>query len=567
MLIRSFALALGVGALLVACGDDGGGGAAPTPDAGVDLPGPRARLTFLRASVDLLQGESLEVGVRYLRADGSPAVDTAVELGLLGEAHDSSLDAECVVDGAPAPCLTPRTDATGTAYATIRAGATSAVFRVRARAPDADPAILEVAVGDGGFGALQVALPYTGALGVSSRTVRLFTGAACGDDPADLLSRVPDRSRTVGPMLDQVELGSLPASRRYTLLAIGRGPTPHGEAPAPTLALGCREDVEVTAGTTAGPVTVPLEDLPRVVDGRYRVGLVVVGTAHPPRVGEAVLDAAQDAVDAAGGEASLVLAALAAVLEANGEDEALAALEAAVAGDGARSLRSRLDGSRQGALDGADWLARALEEAVGTFHVGATLDVALAEPEPTRWAVTSLRAGVDADALDLSLDAVAGIALSSGVDWDLPDAARAAPLALDLPLGTASVAAVAALLARGDAPSTPHLLADEVGCSALETWIQARPDLAEGCDEGCARATCEAAFGAATEGLEARLRTLDVRRPGLRLEGPLAVEAAPGDAFADRVGAERLTGAWFTEAGERFDPCDGAFVAERVIDP
>jgi hypothetical protein len=544
-------------------GSGSGGDAAPdadVPDGGPGLPGSDAELVFITDALDLVHGEAAPIRVSYKRPGGRPVSGVPILLGLLGEAHDSSVAGECVDEGGErSSCLTPTTDAQGIVRAELVAGNVPAVFRVFARAPDGTTSRLEVAVSDGGVGDLQVATPYTGSRALAVRNLRLFPDRACGDRPWELLPETPARNRTVASSNAEVRLSRLPASRRYTLLAIGRGEAPAG-GERPHLAVGCQDGVLVDEGAVVD-ARVPLEDLPVVVDGRFDLNVVLRGDAHPARVGERVRDVTDTAVAAAGGEAPLVLDALEGVVRSEEDaDAALDALAEARSAGGEDAFASALAAAVEGPTAAADWLAATLEDGLATVSVAGEATVDLGASSTMSVEATQVSVGEDDDRLVVSLPAMVN---EASVTWMLATSvANLQPLTMDLPLGQLAVATLVARLDAVDAASVAALLADRVGCAALDAWVDERAALAESCGPGCRRAACEAGYAAATLGLEARLRTFDDRRRIVSLRGRVDLTSNAAGIVSAMDGAP-LTGDWSPSADEGGDAVVVFFEAVR----
>lgn len=485
------------------------------------------RLTLqTEPTITLLAGEETTIRVRYADASGAVLGREPVRFVLDGVAHDSTLAR-----------LDARTDATGTAEATLVAGATAAAFRVRVSAAAATPISIEVAVSDAGFGELEVELAYEGSREDGLLAAAVFAEARCDDPRAQ--SERGDRYRLRGPDDEDVAFVGLPAGLRYAV--VGRY-----EGASGLVGWGCVDGVGLSSdGLTR--VRVPVEDLPLLLDGEFDAAVAFDAPETAAAAAEELHDfgASYLTPDAA----TLLLDAMARQLGT--DDAALRTLTLAREGD--------LDARYQAALDDAGLGPdRALETVAGLVasrlarlelggtwtHVGGEAAVRFVR----------LRAGVD-EVTEASL----GSAFALQGTGALEASGRVGPIRVSLPLDrvVAHVLTTEAS-ARGLTRREEYVVAS-AECAAMP----ALPEV-DVCDADCREAACREVTTLLWGALDLHLSVITASRTTLTLEGTLELLEETGDREIDAVGGE-LGGSWGSTVATLPESLRVTVEATRVI--
>ena len=180
---------------------DGGHG-----DVLADAPPRDHQLELVSAgSLGLVAKEEAMYEVLYRGPDGLPVAGAMIDVALVGEANDSSLESTVLIS-----------DASGQAAVTLIAGVTSAVFRVRFSAVRAESLFLDVRVGALGSGAAKVTLSPDGIAGAASTRVFVIQDAQCAPDVIRLpsVTEIP-----VAPGLQTVRFVDLKADNLHAFAA------------------------------------------------------------------------------------------------------------------------------------------------------------------------------------------------------------------------------------------------------------------------------------------------------------------------------------------------------------
>lgn len=512
---------------------------APRPDGGPALDadagaGEDSRSLELlgEESLELAFGQTAELSFAYHEADGAPAAD-AVSFAIEGRAGDSSLSEVLV-----AP------DADGRVTTTLRAGTIGAAsFRVRASAPGAANAYVEVSVGDAGFGSLSVDAEYRGSREVWGVELRLYTAQACGElDPR--VAPVADRSVHVGgPHADAPWSGvfaSLAVGPTYTVLAMGLGKG------GGIVASGCVPGVTVLADP-APPVevAVTLEDQPYGASGRFALASRLdLAEAMSGRV-DAWLAPADELL--AAGTAPFLLDEVAGYLTQNVPEDASGAF-AELRPELERGLAERL--AARG-IDPSAALAALAEDLGGsmaspTLHSELLLDeVVRAEDQGTAlrfshevigFEVSLVVQGAVLGAREITFAQAGLVSLSSGAATTTTEELSLARHTLPFRIGTIGAAVLRdQILVERGASSLEDYLADALDCADLGAWLG---EQAPGsCDSACYEAACEQAALDLAGVVDQSLRDGDQDYGSLTLEGHARLADANGDAATDGLDA------------------------------
>ena len=543
---------LGTGA--AACSDpqstEQDGGPDLSADAGQDEDSRTLRISSA-PSLQLGFEQTADLELAYLLADGTAAPDP-VSFAIEGRAGDSSLSEVTVVP-----------DLDGRVVTTLRAGTVGAAsFRVRASAPGAANAYVEVSIGDAGFGNLSVVAEYRGNREVWGCELRLYTDRACGElDPR--APPIADRSVHVGGEMQDGRwpglFGSLAVGPSYTVLAMGLG---NGDG---VVASGCVPGV--TVGADPAPpveVVVGLEDQPYGAAGRY------------------TLDSQLDLTEAMSGRVDAWLAPATALL-ADGTpafllDEIRLYLDQNVpedAGGQFEEQRSELllglaerlaarDGDPSAALAG---IARDLDASL--FAPNLRSELLLDQVVQAEDQVTALRFSHEARELGISLVAGGGlvgprtvtfsqaalVSLSSGAATTTTEELTLASHTLPFRLGTIAATVLRdALLPELGALSLSDHIAGLLGCGDVGDWLAEQAPGA--CDSECYATACQQAAQHLAEARDQGLRHGDADYDALILEGHARLSDGDGDAATDvldgGVWTARLTGDLESEVPAEF---------------
>ncbi|MBI2892303.1 MAG: hypothetical protein HYY06_02035 [Deltaproteobacteria bacterium] len=532
----------GLAALLfVGCGAaDDSADPAPNGDGGAEFP--VRELRVLGASpLQLRFGEEAELRFRYLDpATGDPA-SGEVAFALDGSAGDSSLTATSAL-----------TDPDGVAATALRAGTQAATFRVRASAPDAANAYVEVSVSDAGFGSISATVLYEGERQLWSVELFLYTLAPDGDcgslDPRD------------PPVADRNVAAQREADGRWTgvLAGLAVGPTyavlARGHAAASGIvASGCLPGIVVTAGPDGPPAqaSIALADLPYGTGGAFVLeSRFDLGAALGPRVSDWIAPAS-DLVDASGGTAGFILAEVSLYVGANfgdqpdndfedRRDELAPALARRLADlgvdvddilrvvdDGLEEALSELTLTSVLSLDGAADAIRD-EGDLGFSHEA----IGLGFP---------VTAGGDRRSLDeVSFGEAGLVSMSSGKARLDSDRLSIGEHTLPFRAGSLAVAILDHALAPAyGGAALEEWLADALACEDVGEWLADETAL-ELCGAPCYEAACDQAAASLAGAIRAGLLAGDVDVADLTLEGDANLLDANGDANTDSL----LAGHW-----------------------
>jgi len=422
--------------------------------------------------VSLVYRESRAFGLAVFE-HGAPLAGVRVELGLEGDAQDSSL-LETVLT----------TDAGGRAVGTLVAGTVSAAFSLRAALATGETARLAVqAVAPR---EVRVALEplYDGARNVPQFEVRLLRGGACPavyPGPADPTTEAVLTVDAAAPAF-ALDRGLLFTELR--LLAVGLDA---GQA----LTWGCVDGVTVpTAGLDR--LAVAMVDLPWPPPGRHAIEVALpLGTLALGVVDEAFLPFAP-LLEGERDEGEFVIDGLIGALRGVGDTAAAEVFETrrfADGLDGAVTLAvPGLGAALAGVRDGATEFLRAAVFA-GEVDLGETDGTGNGEAVE-RWRTI----GDGASALAL---AAAGEPAVEGVVRTTFASDHIALGSHDLPLSLGRVVGLVLSHAAGGADPDwegrlAGWLAAELPCAELVAALSVSADLVAVCDTVCLLATCEA---------------------------------------------------------------------------
>ena len=519
----------------------------PRPPPPLSDGGPDASLRSLAVIPDaaprtLLLGESLSFAVRYAESDGRPIAAAEVTFAMVGIAHDASLAESVAV-----------TDADGIARGTLRAGRTRAAFRIRASAMGAAPASFDVAIGDAGFGGLRAEVRYDGGRVLTARSVALHADVMCSDA---LAASEADREQALVELGDAVRFVALPAGVAYAVVARGKN------ASGATIAEGCTESTAVTSGDEASAV-VTMRDVPARIDGTYDAKLDVRAPGAALALGEATASVIA-AREAAGGDAALLLDAIALDLADRDADAAARFARARTAEGLDASLASTLAASGASPTGALLTLVGTSVEALETLRVTGTLDLdarGRVSSEGLRAVTVLVATGRPEGPLTLTLPTPPRVGFSSGYA-PIRGLLVVEDLSVGLPLGAVVQAALEAVAQARGAVNAGALVAAGAGCEAFAAWAAGTPFVAEVCDAACARAACIGAARTQVAELSAQLVALDARTT-IQLAGAVPVVDADLDAEVEAIGPERLVGSWRDEAGTSGEPVSASLAARR----
>jgi hypothetical protein len=518
---------------LAGCATDGTPPATDAGDTSFDSSTPPSRTLEVvgESEYRLVFGERVDFGVRYRSAEGRPLAGSTVHFALDGSAQDSSLRS-----------LQAQTDSEGLARGQIMAGSTAAAFRVRITAEHAPARFLQVSVSDHGFGRLQVSVePYDGSRPVEDLLVRVFASAQCDDETLE--RDAGDRSTTLSLDERQTQFVGLPAGIEYAVTASGRG------SDETVLAWGCTDRVEIRRDrlTTA---ELELVDRPLQAGGDYETTVTASSPDTAARLSQGVQQAAQTPIDAAGGEAALLLDAIEETLRARGDMDAANMLaQERQTGELDSSLESALQQADTGPVHASQWLASWLHEYVEQLELSgyfSLVDEGVTSQNVQIDQLVAVAEGREPSRLVVPLDAfelppVASIEAEQEPEDDRVDLQQ---LRARMQLGQLASALMQANVERTEVSGLRELLAAPGGCATLQDWSSEQSSVSSRCDSGCVASACRRALERMLEPVRQRLAELDTERSELRLHGPLSAIDEDADLEVDRLEGASLEGRW-----------------------
>gem|GEM_PF-3466307 len=516
-------LALLFGPALPGCQGVGDSSPSDVGTDGAEDGGPDREVRFDdEGPVSLVYRESRAFGLVVLE-EGVPRAGVRVELGLEGDAQDSSL-VETVLT----------TDGEGRAVGMLVAGTVSTTFWLRAA----------LATGETGRVAVQTVAPrevrvtleplYDGARNVPQFEVRLLPDGAC---PAVYPGPADPTTEVVVTVEAAVPAFALDRALLFTDLRVLVVGLDAGRA----LTWGCVDGVRVpTAGLDRLPVA--MTDLPWPPPGRHGIEVALPVGSIGARVVDEAFRPFAPLLEGGRGEGEFVVDGLIGALREAGDAAVAEVFETRRLADGlddAVGLAvSGLGAALAGLRDGAAAFLRAAVFA-GDVDLGETDDTGNGEAVE-RW--RTIGDGTTALAL-----AAAGEPAVEGVVRTTFASDRIALGSHDLPLSLGRVAALALSHAAGGAdPDWEGRLADrlevELPCAEVVAALTVSADLVAVCDAACLQAACE------------------------RWRGGLAVAsaAALADAELNYNTLNAVSSCVFLDDGGRLEPagrCDGAIEA------
>ncbi len=486
------------------------------------------------SSLMLVFGDEARILVRYLDENRAPITGGIVTFALAGGAHDSSL---LGLDGI--------TQSEGVAETTLMAGSTRAAFRVRVTAEGADPLWVDVAVGDEGFGQLEVTTTYEGErepqLGVA-----VFAGLTC-DDELTMETR-GDWYRIVESVEEPVTFIGLPAGATFAVAGIGEGPM------GDLLAYGCVDDVTIDAEELQ-TAAVDIVDLPQQSRGVYDTQLDFASPETASLLGSQV--AAQYTTLADSGAAAILDAAEAQLI-AEGNEEFAMLLSMLREADMEMAFATRLRDDSVGpeaALSAVETLVR---ERAQRVVLSGTLRIA----DELGFQVMAVQSGTEDAVSDLMSPGL--MELEASVDGTLAEGGAMLSLeALTISLPAAAIVdgiAAAELSDPDDEGGLTEYMLRNASCDLI-----APPDGAIAyCDAACFQAACEQIVqnvaGELLVGLE------DIGRTQLDMRGDVELTDDTADLTSDTLVAE-LEGEWTSEGDESPESLDVDLAGMRVVAP
>ncbi len=535
-----FERTIAVWAVVVATLTSGLTGCADVPH--VELDGGTADASIVEAksleivgdpTISLTSEQEATLTVRLRDAEGRPMAGSEVRFALDGRAHDSTLLE-----------VSALTDGMGEASTTLRAGLVISAFRVRASADDAASVSFDVAVGDAGFGSMQVTPTYEGTR-ESLPLVRIgvFTDATCEDE---IVRRdAGDRVQVQSDDDELVRFLGLPVGPSYAVAVRGEGED------GVLLAWGCADGFEIVEMDSID-VAVPFDDEPLMVDGSYRT---TASFEMLETTGE-ITGLLEDQIDTLLPEpdATLILDMAEQQLIDAGESADAATLAAARAGG--------YDGVYQTMLE-SEGLGPSVAHQVLVARVATVLTG------------VGIRGRIRVNEAEVTYE-VLGLELTEGyldarlAELDLPAELTATATDQQLTLEALSIGLSASQLLRALATFEAYervysnggdWLAFEAGCSTLPT-----PTEAIGCDASCLRAACESVIDEYYAAAWMALEPLDGERATFDLSGTADLSDTAGDLRVDTVDGT-ISGEWTGPTASTPETVEGAIVGQRITPP
>lgn len=484
-------------------------------------------------TISLTSEDEAMLTVRLRDAEGRPMAGSEVRFALDGRAHDSTLLA-----------LTAETDAMGLATTTLRAGLVIAAFRVRASADDAASVSFDVAVGDAGFGSMQVTPDYRGRReSLPSVRVGVFTDASCEDE---IVRRdAGDRVQRQSADDELVRFLGLPVGPSYAVAI--RGENEEGVL----LAWGCADGFEIVEMSSTD-VEVAFDDLPLMVEGSYRTTTAFEMLETSGRMADELTGSTDTLLPET--DATLILDAAQRQLTESGDTTGAAALATARTGG--------FDTVYQGMLE-TDGLGPSVAHAALIARIGEAL---------TNVGITG-RLRITESGLTyevLGLDLATGYLDTRLAEIELPAelTASATDEALALESLTVALSTSQLLRALGTLEAYERVfatgdewLAVEAGCGMLPA-----PTEPIGCDTDCLKQACEAVVSQYYLDAIDALETLDAERSSFELSGAAELSDSAGDLRVDTLDGT-MSGEWTGPAASAPETVEGALVGERITPP
>ncbi len=484
-------------------------------------------------TISLTSEEEAILTVRLRDAEGRPMAGSEVRFALDGRAHDSTLLA-----------LSAETDGMGLASTTLRAGRVISAFRVRASADDAASVSFDVAVGDAGFGSMQVTPRYEGTReSLPLVSVGIFTDATCADEIVRRDSG--DRVQQQGVDDELVRFLGLPVGPSYAVAI--RGENDEGVL----LAWGCADGFEIVErGST--DVEVPFDDEPLMVDGSYRTTAAFAMLETSDRIATEL----SSAVDVLLPEMDATL-----ILD-TAEQQLLDAGDSAGAATLAAARTGGFDVVYQGMLE-SDGVGPSEAHAAFLARIGAALtDVGITG----RLRITE--SGLSYEVLGLELGT--GFLDVRLAELELPAELTASVTAEALTLDSLTVALTASQLLRAMATLEAYdrvfatgdqWLAQAAGCGMLPA-----PTEPIGCDADCLKQACESVVEQYYLAAIDALAPLDGERATLELSGAADLSDSAGDLRVDTLEGT-VSGEWTGPEASEPEAVEGELVGERITPP
>lgn len=515
-------------------------GCADVPSIELDAGAPDAAVVEAKSleivgepTISLTSTQEATLTVRLRDAVGRPMAGSEVRFALDGRAHDSTLLE-----------VSAETDAMGLARTTLRAGLVAAAFRVRASADDAASVSFDVAVGDAGFGSMQVTPLYRGVReSLPLVRVGVFTDATCEDDIVrrDAGDRVQVRSEDD----ELVRFLGLPVGPTYAVAVRGEGED------GVLLAWGCADGFAIVEMDSVD-VEVPFDDEPLMVEGSYRTTTAFAMLETSGRMGTELGEAVDRLLPER--DATLILDAAEQQLVDEGETASAAALATARAGGYDTVYQGMLESEGLGPSVAHAALLDRIASTLTTLGIRARVRVTGTE---VSYEVLGLETGagyLDVGLAEIELPAELNASLTEGEVTI--ETLRVGLTASQLLQALATLEAYERVFADGG-----DWLAFEAGCGMLPA-----PTEPIGCDADCLERACETAmddYYAAT--LEA-LVPLDEYRASFELSGSAELSDSAGDLRVDTVSGT-LTGEWTGPMATSPEAVEGAIVGERITPP
>lgn len=484
-------------------------------------------------TISLTSEQEATLTVRLRDAEGRPMAGSEVRFALDGRAHDSTLLE-----------VSALTNAMGEASTTLRAGRVIAAFRVRASADDAASVSFDVAVGDAGFGSMQVTPSYEGNRETLPLVrVGVFTDATCEDE---IVRRdAGDRVQVQSDDDELVRFLGLPVGPTYAVAVRGEGED------GVLLAWGCADGFEIVEMDSID-VTVPFDDEPLMVDGSYRTTTqfeMLETTGEITGLLEEQVDVLLPEIDA-----TLILDVAEQQLIDAGETADAATLATARAGG--------YDSVYQGQLE---------DEEVGP----SVAHQAFVERVAIVLTGVGIRGRIRVNEAEVTYE-VLGLELTEGyldarlAELELPAELTATATDQELTFESLSIGLSASELVRALATFEAYervysdggdWLALEAGCGMLPA-----PTDAIGCDSECLRMACETVIDEYYAATLSALEPLDAQRATFELSGAADLSDTAGDLRVDSVDGT-ISGEWTGPTASSPETVEGAIVGQRITPP
>lgn len=530
-----------VGCLFLAFGCSGAQGTVtPVPDAGVVVnpfhlaPEPDTALQVERSGTGLF-------AFAYRDENNEPIRGATVRFAIVGHANDASLlNTDSV------------TDENGLASGSFVGSSTESSFQIRATAPSADAAFLDVSVSNAGFGALEVELSYEGTRPITEYGLRLYSGRSCADVQP---TTVQDRDERMRRSDSSITFETLPAGVSYAIEVHGM------DRDRVVLATACHDAITIVANETQS-LHITVEDTAAHAGGVYQVRFTVNAAAPGQRVYDQIQ--ASSTGFYTDDSARYLLDQVDVLLALSSDTEAVARWQAYRASAYLDTMfESYFSEHATGPAYALLSLGALANDGVSHMTLVGNLSVPdTGEIQRDALMFSAFDVRFEGVAVPLATTTVAlPSALSQGRYSSTQGALVVDSIDFELPLGSLARAYVEA--ATGD--ELRAAMIEAAHCEVLADWWDASGFDATACDATTLASACERSIENIADAALVRLANLDLSQRALHLQGLLTVHDSNHDGEVDTLGENSLAGIWRPVGASMGIPADMRVVGARNV--